>query len=156
MSSTYRLPDPSKPFEEQDPLVLFAMAIWGEARGDCLASKMGVAWTIINRVRRGGWYGSGLRGVILKPKQFSCFNHGDPNREKMLEPLKHDSEPVWQGCWNVAAEEGKFLYDETVKSPFPDVVAYFDRSMDKNPPAWAKKMELVRRVGRLRFFREMK
>lgn len=151
----YRLPDPSRPFEEQEPLVLFAMAIWGEARGECLASKMGVAWTIINRVRRNGWFGKGLVGVILKPKQFSCFNEGDPNRDKMLEPLKHDSETVWRACWNVAEGEGKYL-DDTVEGPFPGVTCYFDRSMDKDPPEWARKMELVRRVGRLRFYRERK
>ncbi len=151
----YRLPDPLRPIEDQDPLVLLAMAIWGEARGGCLASKMGVAWTIINRVRKGGWYGTGLKGVILKPKQFSCFNQGDPNREKLLEPLQHDSEMTWRACWNVADREGKFLYD-TVEGPFPGVTHYFDKSMDKNPPDWAKNLELVKRVGRLRFYRERK
>jgi len=34
-------------------------------------------------VRQGGWWGDEVAKVCRKPKQFSCWNQGDPNRAKM-------------------------------------------------------------------------
>lgn len=61
-----------------------AMTIWGESRGENLYSQFLTGWTIHNRWWEKGWYGDTIKDVILKPKQFSCWNEGDPNRVKML------------------------------------------------------------------------
>lgn len=71
-------------FKSLPEVFLFALCIWGEARGESTESKIAVASVIKERVRLGGWYGKGYKGVILKNKQFSCFNSFDPNFKKML------------------------------------------------------------------------
>jgi len=53
---------------------LLALCIWSEARGEPIEGKISVAQVVMNRVRVGGWYGNGIREVILKPWQFSWFN----------------------------------------------------------------------------------
>ena len=62
---------------------VFAKTIWAEARGEPLEGQIAVANVIINRARQGGWWGDEVAKVCRKPKQFSCWNQGDPNRAKM-------------------------------------------------------------------------
>ena len=64
-------------------LWIFAKTIWGESRGESIEGQIAVAHVIVNRAARGGWWGSTIPGVCVKPKQFSCWNEGDPNRAKM-------------------------------------------------------------------------
>lgn len=59
---------------------LLALCMYGEARNQGLDGMLAVGSVIVNRVKRGGWFGTGIKGVILKPMQFSCLNENDPNR----------------------------------------------------------------------------
>ena len=96
-------PDASRPIEQQDEDVLLGMLVYGEARGESVTGRTAVAHVALNRVldmkRR---YGSGLRAVILKPWQFSCFNENDPNREKLLGPFNSSGKATWDGCYAAA------------------------------------------------------
>lgn len=67
----------------RDDLWDFAKTIWAEARGEPLEGQIAVANVILNRARQGGWWGDDVVKVCRKPKQFSCWNNGDPNRAKM-------------------------------------------------------------------------
>jgi spore germination cell wall hydrolase CwlJ-like protein len=67
----------------RDDLWTFAKTIWAEARGEPLEGQIAVANVILNRARQGGWWGDDVVKVCRKPKQFSCWNKGDPNRAKM-------------------------------------------------------------------------
>lgn len=53
---------------------LLALCLWGEARGEGVTGQLAVAHVVMNRSRRQSWYGASVRGVILKPYQFSFFN----------------------------------------------------------------------------------
>lgn len=64
---------------------ILARTIWGEARGEFERGMEAVACVILNRVKSGvTWWGTDIRSVCLKPWQFSCWNHNDPNRAKLL------------------------------------------------------------------------
>ena len=67
----------------RDDLWIFAKTIWAEARGEPLEGQIAVSNVILNRARQGGWWGDDVVKVCRKPKQFSCWNKGDPNRAKM-------------------------------------------------------------------------
>lgn len=56
-----------------------ARTLWGEARGEPAKGLIAVGWVIRNRADNPGWWGSSIETVCLKPKQFSCWNKGDPN-----------------------------------------------------------------------------
>ena len=70
-------------FEALPELELMALCIWAEARNQGLEGMQAVGSVILNRASRPGWWGRDIRSVILKPKQFSCLNPDDPQRERM-------------------------------------------------------------------------
>lgn len=151
---SHPLPDPTLCLAEQDPVVLFAMCLWGEARREPDASLLGVAWTIVNRTRIGGWYGQKgcLKSILLKPKQFSCFNPDDPNLPKSFRPLDHDTQEIWERCWDTAVDMA-WLVEDDCAGPFPGVIGYHDQSLDHSPPEWTRSLDLFARIGRMRFYR---
>ncbi len=96
-----------KAFGNLSDLQLLALLVYGEARGESLDGKAGVAWVALNRVRKGGWFGDTLKDVILKPYQFSCFLPDDPNFTK-LKAIANDFESnlaandVFRECYYIA------------------------------------------------------
>ncbi|MBI1955700.1 MAG: cell wall hydrolase [Acidobacteria bacterium] len=114
--STYSaatLPDATKPLPEQEPVILLAMCLFGEARGEGQQTQQGVAQTVINRAkyphpvfgsRRGVDFAENLRRVILQPRQFSSFHPEDPNYRKLLRPLEYEEPAVWEQCLRCAQE----------------------------------------------------
>ena len=68
-----------------------AQTIWGEARQEGTKGMIAVGNVIKNRAEANKkMFGQGIKGVALKPKQFSCWNEGDPNREKLKDILQYD------------------------------------------------------------------
>lgn len=66
------------------PLEILGLTIIGEARGEPIEGQVAVAWVIRNRLlARPDKYKS-YREVCLEPKQFSCWNPSDPNRQTLL------------------------------------------------------------------------
>lgn len=68
---------------------IMARTLYGEARGEYVqvgvAALMAVANVIVNRFKGRKKYGKTLAEVCLKPRQFSCWNEGDPNRSLIQE-----------------------------------------------------------------------
>ena len=104
--SSLSLPDPSQPIEDQDLRVLFAMCIFGEARGESELARRAVAQVILNRATHPNLlFGSktfrsfeaNLRGVILRPGQFSSLNPADPNYAQLWSPLSHAAPELCAG-----------------------------------------------------------
>jgi len=145
------LPDKNKPIEKQNLAVLIAMCIWGEARGEHWDGKIAVANVIQNRVDRHSYFGEGLREVILKHSKkgiyhFSCFNKRDPNREAMLEPLRHDTIEAWLQCF-VAG----FL---VLTGEVPDNTNGATHYFRGRNPIWSKGMQFAKRIGHHNFYIE--
>ncbi len=130
-------------------IVLFALLIWREDRGGDLASKYAVAWSVRNRVLHPSWWGADWVSVILKPFQYSCFNHDDPNA--VLFPFPQDTS--WQACLKIAQE----VYAGQGMDPTGGSTHYFDRSLDNHPPKWSTdaSMQHAMDAGRLHFFRKV-
>lgn len=143
------IPDPSKPFEQQDPLTLLAMCVWGESRGVNDQAKSAVGCVVRNRVGYMGKYGHGFPGVILKPYQFSSFNANDPNRAKLLYPVKEEGQAVWDACY--AAAEG--VYWGRTTDPTGNAVFYYSVPLTAPPRAWGDVAPTVV-IGGLHFYRE--
>lgn len=72
--------------DEQKEIDLMARTIYGEARGEGENGMQAVANVIMNRVNAGAWYGRTVEEVVKKPRQFSCWNDGDPNK-KVIETV---------------------------------------------------------------------
>ncbi|CAF0979674.1 unnamed protein product [Rotaria magnacalcarata] len=71
--------------ETLDDVDVLAHTVYGEALGESPEGQIAVAWVIRNRVAKGRNYlGKTIKDVCLKPYQFSCWNLGDANRQKLL------------------------------------------------------------------------
>ena len=75
---------------KEKELFTLAKTIYGEARGESDTGKQAVCHVILNRVKKGGWWGNTIEKVCRKRYQFSCWNESDPNRKK-LEDLTLDN-----------------------------------------------------------------
>ena len=77
-----------------------ARTIWGEARNQGLAGQQAVANVIMNRVKKGGWYGATPAEVCKKKYQFSCWLPSDPNYKKLI--AVDESDRQFAQCVDVA------------------------------------------------------
>ena len=65
-------------------LELLAKMIYGEARGCSADEQIEIGFSALNRAKDGKkWNGETIEEAILKPWQYSCFNKGDVNRNKL-------------------------------------------------------------------------
>ena len=158
-------PDTALPFERQAPVVLLAMCVFGEARGEPLAVQQAVAQVVLNRAghphivfgsRRDSTLEENIRWVVLQRKQFSCFNPYDPNYPKILRPLKHERPEVWERCLRVAETALAENQPPLAGARGSDLLTensdhYFDDSIE--PPKWAAPEKRTVKIGRLNFYR---
>lgn len=121
-----------------------ALTIWGESRGESLLGKVAVAHVILNRVKADTWYGKTIHGVCRKPYQFSCWNIGDPNRDKLMAVDLGDKD--YRDCMFAALG--------SVMDWFPDPTKDADHYCTKAVnPKWSAGKTPVRIIGNHKFFK---
>lgn len=100
-AATYRAGVVAEAAVNEDRQVdIMARTIWGEARNQGLAGQQAVANVIMNRVKKGGWYGATPAEVCKKKYQFSCWLENDPNYKKLINVDSSDRQFVQ--CLDVA------------------------------------------------------
>jgi len=129
------------------PVILLALCIWREARGEPFDAKTAVAWSIRNRVNRPRWWGHTFESCILMPYQYSSFNRNDPNSAK----LPVSSDPNWTDALTIAIDV--YLPTPTLGDKSCGADSYYDRSLDGCPPEWAAQANHTADVGAFHFFR---
>lgn len=128
-------------------IMLLSMLIWGEARGEDVVGKQAVAWVVRNRVYATRRYGKGWTGVMLKKKQFSCFNEADANREKIKEIwFTMRTWTQFKISFNIAVE----IYFGFGDDPTIGATHYFNKRL---APRWAKRMVRTAVIGSHVFYR---
>ena len=138
-------------FLKLTPAQILALTIYGEARGESTEGKIAVGSVILERARRGGWYGKTIPEVCLKKWQFSCFNENDPNYRKLLHIAENWDEEIISNmalndCWGIALGLISGNIDPNVTATHYKVTtcdAY-----------WAKEMTKVASIGHHEFFIE--
>lgn len=83
------------------PLDTLARTCWGEARGDGRSGMTAVACVVMNRVKVPCWWGHDVVSVCVQPRQFSCWDQGDPNRAKLL--AVNETDPEYAIALEIAA-----------------------------------------------------
>ena len=105
-----------------------ARTVYGEARGETEAGKIAVAWVILNRANKGGWWGNNVNTVCVFPWQFSCWNKNDPNRAK-IQKVGLDDESLRQCLLAVAS-----VFSGLAPDPTDGSTHYHAAGVN---PAWA-------------------
>lgn len=148
------LPDQTKPFAEQEITVLVTQLLFGEALNQADDARAGVGCAARNRLihwrpEYGDW---GWQGILLKSGAFDCFV---ALKDKLLNPLKHESQDTWDHLYDIAAT----ILNGTQSDNVERSTFYFDSSLDAHPPFWARPpvlgslTEHVKDIGDLRFIR---
>lgn len=124
---------------------VLARTIWGEARGEKKEGMAAVASVILNRTRKGGWFGETITQVCKKPWQFSCWNQDDPNCQKMLEIT--DMDPQYAQALVIA--------QKAVDGELPDSTGGATHYHEyKILPKWAKDLKKTTQIGNHIFYKE--
>ncbi|MDX1736974.1 MAG: cell wall hydrolase [Alphaproteobacteria bacterium] len=130
---------------------ILARTIWGEARGEQLPGMEAVAAVVMNRLmiskRRGGhWWGSDVVSICQKPYQFSCWNEGDPNKDKLLAVREGDM------AFDVAERIAKRALRGSLKDRTKGATHYHTRYLT---PWWAKGLTSCAEIGNHVFYKDL-
>lgn len=122
----------------------FALCLFREARGqyhdvDILRA---IAWSIRNRVTKGGWFGNSWSAVLAKKFQYSSLT--DPGDANLIvwpnEEMSPEDVAAWHTCMDVACE----VYNGGGVDVSGGATHYFSQD---NLPIWASKLQYVKDVG---------
>ncbi len=131
---------------------ILARTLYGEARGEFfrpdggLSALIAVANVVMNRLKRGGWFGQTLSEVCRKPYQFSCWNQGDPNLT-VISHVKAGNDEIFDTCLQTA--------EKVIEGSWPDLTGgatHYHASTLERLPQWAKGKRPTCRVGRHVFY----
>lgn len=129
-------------FNDDSDTILLARMIYGEARGLSKTEKIAVAHSAVNRLeKRPEYFGDDLKKVLLKHKQYSCFNKNDENRKKMKDPLKYEPEECFKECYDVAYKVLSGEYEDPT-----DGATYYLNPAKAKHKSWTKNLY---RIGRI-------
>jgi spore germination cell wall hydrolase CwlJ-like protein len=144
---------------------VLARTVYGEAGGETLSGQAAVAWVIRHRAeaarafrQRHGkthiLFGNGdIAGACRMPKQFSCWNHGDPNRARIM--MVNLDNPDFQRAHHIATGVVLGLIDDAM----PGTTHYYAPALVA-APAWACKPDGAllpyKTIGGHRFLEEVR
>ncbi len=95
-------------FGHLDDRQLFAITMYGEARGETDMGRIAQGSVVLERVEHREWDGTTVKEVCLMPRQFSCFLPNDKNFPKLQAIAENWAEawsklPSLQNCYHLAA-----------------------------------------------------
>jgi len=125
---------------EQQTANAIARTLWAEVRSEGEFGIRLVASVIYNRADGNP---AKMYGVVTKPKQFSCWNAGEPEvKIRTPEDIK-----AWDACVDAA-------WDLVRKRFIPVTTATHFEKVGGKTPWWAKRMKLVRTYRNHNFYKE--
>lgn len=131
---------------QDEQIDTLARTAWGEARGEGTKGMQAVCNVVMNRVKRGGWYGTTPAEVCRKQNQFSCWNSNDPNLPKLLAVDET----------NEQFKQAKQLATLAVQGVLQDITGgatnYLALGSLSNVPSWASKMTKTAQIGAHTFY----
>lgn len=129
--------------DDNNEIDLLARTMWGEARGEGQTGMQAVANVVMNRVKKGGWWGATVQDVVLKKWQFSTWNENDPNRKKALDVTTSDS-----NFWT-AKKLAALAYNGQLDDITNGATNYHAKNVS---PAWTDKMTKTATIGNHIFY----
>jgi N-acetylmuramoyl-L-alanine amidase len=124
-------------------VILLALCVYREARGEIYTAKLAVAYTVVTRAAHGGWWGDSIMAVLRCPDQYTSMTHeGDPN----LVVLPGPTDPFWDDSTQAAIA----ALSKSVSNPAPLADSYFSGDV---APYWAASATWIADVGAFKFFR---
>lgn len=142
-------------------ILIGALTIYGEARGDSQDGRVAVAHTILNRCKARKWWGEShiypshsIAAVCLKPQQFSCWNKLDPNSGALLKLRAQYREAIQDRHCRASLKALIDALDGFVNDHTQGSTHYLTTALHNSgkAPEWAKRGDYIE-IGKHRFFR---
>jgi len=137
------------PIDKLSDAEVLALTMYGEARGETFEGILAVGSVILQRVKLNHWFGKGVKGVCLKPYQFSCYNQNDPNFPKLIK-IANDISACKDSKFALCLGLAESLLDGSVQ---PNITAAYYKVIGCKA-SWEAGMEKVASIGHHEFFRE--
>lgn len=118
--------------QRDEDLYWLTITVLQEAGGEPPEGKLGVAWSIMNRVYKKG---RRVPDIVLAPWQYSCYNTNSPTRKLICSRL----DSTYQAC----AQAALAAYDAVGVDPTHGSTHYLRPDVLPKLPPWYRK-ELVR------------
>lgn len=132
--------------KSNDPKIVMALTMWGEARSHGKFGMMAVGHVINNRAKMNKkmFGGNKIVDVAKKNKQFSCWNDNDPNIQKMnkIESYK-DRFPLSYKRWQEALDLSEKILNGELPDPTNGATFYHTTEIS---PYWAPKMKKIKEI----------
>lgn len=129
---------------------MMALTMWGEARGHGPKGMRAVGHVILNRLNSKRNFGDTIEGVVKKRKHFSCWNKGDPNRERMLQIDKLKDGSAGKKRWIEAQQIAREILSGQSKDATKGAIFYHTTGV---APAWSKGVDPIAKVENHLFYR---
>lgn len=138
-------------FDDDTDEMLLARLIFGEAEDQPKEAKIGVGFTVFNRIKKQqAHWGFNLREVILKEFQYDSLWNRD-RKEKVINPLLESDEATkqaWLDSYKVAQE----LLVGSVKDPTNGATHFHSYKRLQDFPSWAIEKNFKVKVGKMYFY----
>lgn len=133
-------------------LPIGAMTIYCEASGELNEAKLGVAWSMINRLMDPGKrYGATIAEICLRRYQYSEWNDDKADNANLLRAAKcAEIDLVMQDCIEIM---GYAIHDQRA-DPTGNATHYYDVSI--SPPFWTAPPAIKTcQIGKLIFYKDV-
>lgn len=130
---------------KNEDIDVMARTLYGEARGEVkkfgIVALIAVANVIFNRYKKK--FAKTIKEICLAPKQFSCWNTGDPNYKKITTVTEDDM--LFRKCLSVA--------ENVLSGKYPDITDGCDHyHANYAKPYWAAYLQPKRIFGSHYFY----
>lgn len=146
--STFNDPDWTGDYNDDTDTMLLARLLFGEAEGQSEITKIGVAYTVINRFK-GSYTGTTLKEVMLKPNQYDGLWNVH-TIDKVRYPSNRDLPEEWRLSYEVAEK----VLAGTVADPTNGATNFHSYSEgDPDWPGWATSDKYKAKFGDIYFYK---
>ena len=132
---------------------VLSRTIWGESRNQGTRGMEAVAHVVLNRLAVSKqikifWWGNSIEEICLHPRQFSCWNYSDPNRERLLSVTDENKEFKTALEISEDACAGLLIFDIT-----NGATHYYNPAAVQFSPVWSKGEIPLKIIGDHNFYR---
>ena len=132
-------------FYQDSDRILLARMLLGEAESCPALEKIAIAYTAINRMHDGkDWNGTTLQEVLLKPRQYSCFN---PDISARLKNPMARNPKVFLECLRIAEGVLNRIYVDPTNRATHYLNPNHPDLRGKPLPSWTKTLEEIGRIN---------
>ncbi|MBU4369802.1 cell wall hydrolase [Patescibacteria group bacterium] len=138
-------------FRDDTEDILLARLIFGEAKNQSEDAKIGIGFTVVNRVKkqRPNW-GFSIKEVILKENQYDAL--WNPITSGGVQDPLNNADILTQKAWKESYNIARGILDESLEDPSSGATNFHSYKERKGFPDWAADKNFKIKIGNTYFY----